>query len=323
MELRDATQRKITYLRMSVTDRCNLRCAYCIPAGGVKLISHDQLLRLEELYDVASRFVRLFGINKIRLTGGEPLVRRNIEWLIDNLSGLHGVDDLAMTTNGTLLLEKAGVLHYAGLKRINVSIDSLKHEKYHEITRGGNLDRVLAGLDIARKIGFNPIKINVVLYPGFDEETEFIEWANKESYLVRFIEMMPGAYGVLNDKSKTSPKMLDLLDGLHNKFGEIIQIDETEKHLGKNSLRFEIPDKNWIFEIIPAVSSHFCDVCNRLRLNSQGHLRFCLFSNETLDIRPLLEKSDDEFAREIINFVQRKSDKRLDHIASFMSSIGG
>jgi cyclic pyranopterin phosphate synthase len=294
-----------------------------MPPSGVKLISHDELLRLEELYDAMSKFVSLFGINKIRLTGGEPLMRRNIEWLIERLALLPGVDDLAMTTNGIFLLDKAPVLFSSGLRRLNVSIDSLRHDRYHEITRGGNLDSVLTGLEMVREIGFNPIKINVVLYPGFDEEIDFIEWANNEGYLVRFIEMMPGAYQYTDMGNSASPKMTDILARLRNKFGTIVESEEFKNQPGRNSLHFRIPDKNWDFEIIPTISSHFCDVCNRLRLNSQGLLRICLFSNEMLNIKPLLAKSDSEFADEIMKFVQLKNSKSLNSIGSFMSSIGG
>ena len=320
MELRDGMGRRITYLRMSVTDRCNNRCVYCMPPEGVELTSHDKILTLEEFAASAEKFARQFGIDKIRLTGGEPLLRRNIEWLVDKLANMPGVHDLAMTTNGAHLPDKAGTLYSAGLRRLNISLDSLRHDRYYEITRGGNLDEVLVGIEIAKKIGFAPIKINVVLLPGFDEESEFVKWGNENGYLIRFIEMMPGQHEITMNTG--APKMAEILSRLEPKFGEIKILDEPSEE-GKHVFQYRITGRDWIFEIIPSVSNHFCDVCNRLRLNCQGHLRFCLFSDEVLDIRSLLQASDEVFAQAIIHFALRKKDSRKETLGSFMSSIGG
>ena len=308
---------------MSVTDRCNFRCVYCMPPDGVQLTSHENILRLEELADVAQRFVSLFGIDKIRLTGGEPLLRRNIEWLVDKVGRIKGIHDFAMTTNGMLLKSKAEALYSSGLRRINISLDTLRPDRFREITRGGNLDEVLAGIDVASKTGFHPIKVNVVLLPGFDEESEFMEWANQNGYILRFIEMMPGAYWDYHKLTDNAPKMPEIIQQLQKKIGEIHQLDANINEPGQHSIRFEIPLKSWRFEIIPTITNHFCDTCNRIRLDSQGRLRLCLYSNETLDLRPILARPDDEFAGIVLRFAEKKKVTTRGRIGSFMSSIGG
>ena len=323
MELRDGAGRLITYLRMSITDRCNLRCKYCMPEDGYKLCPHEDVLTLEEFAESANRFVRLFGINKIRLTGGEPLIKRNIEFLIDELANNPGIDDLAITTNGILLSEKGQLIFDAGMRRINVSLDTLNPNRFKEIARAGNLDDSLKGLQTAKEIGFAPIKINTVLLPGYNEEAQMIEWANHEGLQIRFIELMSSLPSVDKSVNGDAPRMQDILDRLSNSFGEIEKVDDSCYGEGNHTMKFRIPANNWTFEFIPAMTNHFCLNCNRIRLNCEGLLRHCLYSDETLRIRPLLEKSDDEFKTAIQDYVGRKSSRGSDHIASYMFSIGG
>ncbi len=323
MELRDGAGRLTTYLRMSITDRCNLRCKYCMPEDGYELCAHEDVLSLEEFAESANRFVRLFGINKVRLTGGEPLVKRNIEFLIEKLASNPGINDLAITTNGILLAQKGQSVFDAGMRRINVSLDTLNSDKFNQITRIGNLDDSLKGLHVAKEIGFSPIKINTVLLPGYNEETQMIEWANREGFRIRFIELMSSLPPVNKTVNGDAPRMPDILDRLSKSFGKIEKVDNSSYGAGNHTMKFRIPANNWIFEFIPAMTNHFCLNCNRIRLNCEGLLRYCLYSDETLRIRPLLKKSDDEFKTAIQDFIGRKNSRGSDHIASYMFSIGG
>lgn len=187
----DRFGRRIDYLRVSVTDRCNLRCIYCMPLEGVRFKPHNQILSYEQIAEIVRAGVRL-GIHKVRITGGEPLVRKDIITLVRYLSSIQGIDDLAMTTNGTLLKIFAKELKDAGLKRVNISLDSLEPQKYTHITRGGDIKDVFAGLEAAQKAGFSPIKINVVVIPGMnDNEIDFFrEFARRESVKIQFISQM-------------------------------------------------------------------------------------------------------------------------------------
>ena len=188
----DTHNRRINYLRISITDRCNLRCRYCMPKEGVSQFGHSEILSYEEILRVAALAVKR-GINKIRITGGEPLVRKGVVSLVERLAGLAGVNDLSMTTNALLLREFAPELHRAGLRRVNISMDSLDPQKYRQITRGGDLRKVWEGIDAARRVGMSPIKINVVAIAGFNdgEIEDFARLTQKEPFQVRFIEFMP------------------------------------------------------------------------------------------------------------------------------------
>jgi cyclic pyranopterin phosphate synthase len=192
----DRFNRNITYLRISVTDRCNLRCRYCMPEEGVALKDHNEILSFEEITDIVKTGVKL-GINKIRLTGGEPLVRKDVAELIRMIKAVDGIEDIGLTTNGTLLPKLAEDLWNAGLRRLNISLDTINKDKYREITRTGKLDEVLAGIEIARKLGFDPIKINFVRIPGVNEEDEkeVKQFCSKHGLKIRFIRQMDLATG--------------------------------------------------------------------------------------------------------------------------------
>jgi cyclic pyranopterin phosphate synthase len=323
MELRDGMGRKIDYLRLSVTDRCNHRCIYCMPEEGVELFTHDSLLRLEELASLADRFVRLFEFKKVRLTGGEPLLRRNIKGLVAMLAAIPGLADISMTTNGALLAPLARVLFLAGLRRINVSLDSLDPDGFREVTSGGDLQAVLDGLAAARDAGFSPIKVNTVLLPGFDEGVQFVAWANQEGYLPRFIELMPHFQNRDWRVTGKGPKGAEVLENIRRAHEVVEDVKSLEGERGTHVRRYRIPDRGWTFEIIPGVSGPFCGECNRLRIDCQGEARFCLYSRTTMQLAPLLKASDERFVDEIQRFVVQKTERMLDHIGSNMFAIGG
>ena len=323
MELTDKMGRKIRYLRLSVTDRCNQRCIYCMPEEGIEFTSRGNVLPLENLSRLAARFVDIFEIDKIRLTGGEPLIRKNIEFLIETLLRMPGIKEITLTTNGILLTEKAECLFSAGLNRINVSLDSLNPDKYSYITGGSRLEDILNGLNVAREVGFDPIKINTVLLPGFNEAREFVEWSNGEGYIVRFIEFMPPAAQTRVDIKGSGPVQTDILRELEGVFGKAEEKGTSGDDQGKVARRFGFAENDFVFEVIPATSDPFCGTCNRIRIDCKGDLRACLYSDDTLELKNLIDAPDGEFIAAITDFVGQKAERKLKHIGCNMSSIGG
>ena len=280
--LRDRYHRIINYLRISVTDRCNLRCAYCMPEEGVPSLDHTEILTYEELLRVARAAVRL-GIWKIRVTGGEPLVRKGVLGFLSELARLPGVRDLCLTTNGILLAETAAELRRAGLRRVNVSLDTLRPERFERIARRGGLDRVLAGIRAAREHGLRPVKVNVVAMRGVndDELPDFVDFARAEDVEVRFIEFMPGSGEW--DESRVIPAA-EVLERLSSRF----RLEPVRELRSSGPSRtYQLPDGTRIGVISP-LSDHFCGTCNRLRLTAAGRLRTCLFSSREIDLRRVL-----------------------------------
>lgn len=277
--LSDSFQRPIDYLRISVTDRCNLRCVYCMPAEGIRLMSHEDILSYEEIYTVAEAAADL-GIKKVRITGGEPLVRAGLPRLVQMLARIDAIDDISLTTNGILLAHYAAELKSAGLRRVNISLDTLKPDRFKYITRGGNLGDVLAGIEVAKSVGLNPTKINVVVMSGINND-ELLDFATKtitEGWHVRFIEHMP--FGEDTDASS------------------FVSVDEIRQHLvvlgklepcsfkGNGPAKyFRLPQANGTIGFITPVTEHFCFQCNRLRLTADGKLRPCLLSEAEIDLR--------------------------------------
>ena len=326
--LLDPYRRKINYLRISVTDRCNLRCRYCMPEEGIPLIPHQEILTYEEI----GRIVRVFateGISKVRLTGGEPLVRKGIVDFIGRLSRIDGIEDLSLTTNGILLKELARDLKAAGLKRINVSLDSLKRERFHRITRRDDFDRVWAGIEEAMSVGLYPIKINMVAIKGMndDEIESFARLTLRLALTIRYIEYMPSGNG-------EDWKESDLLT--------IPQIKNRLERVGKlnpvPSDRWDGPAKRFRFEgaageigLIGAVSTHFCEECNRLRLTADGKIRACLFSDDEIDLKETLRGggSDQDLKERLHMALRAKPQKHHINTHQFkkcqrnMSAIGG
>jgi cyclic pyranopterin phosphate synthase len=291
--LMDNHGRAIRYLRVSITDRCNLRCRYCMPLEGVPPLDHSAMLTYEEIV----RMVRLLaghGVRSVRLTGGEPLARKHLAELVRDLAALPGVEDLALTTNGLLLERMAGELKAAGLRRVNVSLDTLRPDRFAWITRlsemgggGGGMGTVLAGIAAARRAGLTPVKINAVVMRGFndDELLDFAHLAEREENEVRFIEFMPmGHEGFWADERVVTAD--EMRERLSRALPALTPIPR-----GKGSgpaRRFRVPGFAGAIGFIAPLSSHFCSECNRLRLTADGKLRACLFSDEEVDLLPLL-----------------------------------
>ena len=279
--MRDSHGRNINYLRVSVTDRCNLRCVYCMPEQGVKSLSHEEILRFEDTLKIVKAATTL-GINKIRYTGGEPLVMKDIDKLIYETSKLPEIDDIAITTNGILLSDMVEDLKKAGLNRVNISLDTLNSEKFKSITRIGNLSMVLKSIEKCLSLGLKPVKINTVLMRGIND-TEFGDFLNLTRDLpveIRFIELMPIGEGVkLYEKSKLSFR--EVLE-LHPELTEI----ETEK--SSTAQLYKLMGAKGKIGFINPVSCKFCSDCNKIRLTSTGTIKPCLHSKEEINLREYL-----------------------------------
>lgn len=324
----DTYNRHINYLRISVTDRCNLRCVYCMPKEGVSQIGHDAILNYEEILRIA-RIVAARGVSKIRITGGEPLVRRGVIDLIAGLHGLPGITDLSITTNGILLQSCAAALRHAGIQRINISLDSLDPEKYKKITRGGDLSAVLAGIRKAREVGFSPIKINVVVMRGVndDEITAFAKLTIDRPVHIRFIEFMPvgSANGWKDERFIPNTEVQERITAIGTLTEEASGTRSGPAHM------YRLTGAQGKLGFISALSSHFCSTCNRLRLTADGRLRTCLFSDDETDLKtPLRNGCDDaELDRIITGTIKSKPQQHKMHEPSFkkcfrgMSAIGG
>jgi len=306
-KLIDFHNRRINYLRISITDRCNLRCHYCMPKEGVSQFGHSEILRYEEILRLSVLALKK-GITKIRITGGEPLVRKDAVQLVHQLSRLSGLQDLSITTNGILLEEFAPALFQAGLTRVNVSMDSLGPEKYRQITRGGDLSRVWAGIKAARFAGISPIKINVVVIAGFNdlEILEFARLTMKDPYQVRFIEFMP-----LGDSNEWSPERCLSTGEIKRRIeasSPLIPLENgTNDHDGPARL-FKFPGAAGEIGFISPISDHFCNSCNRLRLTADGKLKTCLFSEQETDLKYLLRSGchDEELERKLDEAISTK-----------------
>lgn len=270
------------YLRISVTDRCNLRCLYCMPAHGVQFMDSRRLMTYDEIVTVVRVAARL-GVKRLRITGGEPLVRPDIDRLIEALGAIPGIEDMAMTTNALLLAGRAERLFRAGLRRINISIDSLKPDRFAKITRGGDLARVLRGLEEAERVGMSPIKINVVLMKGLNEEEidDFLRLSVEKPYVVRFIEYMP-----IGHEDETWKEAYLPLNRVLERAAELgYEIEPTAVPGNGPAENWRIRGGAGAFGLIHPVSAHFCSACNRLRLTADGYLKPCLYWQEELNVR--------------------------------------
>ena len=278
----DNYNRKINYLRISVTDRCNLRCIYCMPRKGAPKLPHREILSYEELLTIVSVSVKM-GISKIRLTGGEPLIRRDIIYFIKQLANIPGVEDISLTTNGVLLYHTAEDLYNAGIHRINISIDTLDPTKYMEITGRDHFNHVWKGIERAEEVGFFPIKLNVVAMRGLndDEILDFAKLTFGKPYHVRFIEFMPIG-------PQTAWRAERFISGAEIKsqiqsLGKLIPI--KPQSFDGPARRFKFCSAKGEIGFINPLSNHFCPSCNRLRLTADGKLRSCLFSDEEIDVK--------------------------------------
>jgi cyclic pyranopterin phosphate synthase len=281
-------------LRISVTDRCNIRCFYCMPADNVVFMNRKLLLSFEEIARFA-RIVAPLGVNKLRLTGGEPLVRSELHVLVRMLAAIPGIEDIGLTTNGILLAEQAQALYDAGLRRINVSLDALDPVKFQEITRREGYERVVAGIRRAQQVGFDPVKVNAVSVRGVTE-TEIVpfgHFARETGVEMRFIEYMP----LDADNAWERDKVLfarEIIDTLSREIMPLIPCDDQNPHAPATDFVFE--DGIGRIGFIASVSQPFCASCNRFRLTADGKLRNCLFSLQETDIRSLLRGAADDDA---------------------------
>ena len=304
-KLIDSFGREIDYLRVSITDRCNMRCIYCMPPEGILHRPHDQILSFEDIYKIVNVAVGL-GIKKVRITGGEPLVRKGLALVIKNLKRIKGLNEIVLTTNGVYLKEHAFSLKEAGLDRVNISLDSLVPEKFQEITRGGNLTRALEGMEAALLAGLRPVKINVVLMRGFNDSEiiSFAGLAKSKPVHVRFIEYIPTHLGEYSYKELffSSLEARAILDSL----GELMPI---ENNCGVSAAKaFRIKGFHGTIGFISPVSENFCSSCNKLRLTSDGCLRSCLHSSKSIDLRAAMKNgaSDNDLAGLIIEAADSK-----------------
>ena len=319
--MKDKFGRSIEYLRVSVTDRCNLRCRYCMPEEGIKdKKRHSDIMTLEEIYEVVKACADL-GVNKVRITGGEPLTRYGITSLIEKISRLEGIKDIAMTTNAVLLKKYAKGLKEAGLKRVNISLDTMKAEKYKEITRFGSIGEVFAGMEEARKVGLLPLKINVVLIGGFndDEIGDFVELTRNEDIQVRFIELMPIGQAADWARDNFIPNTTVL-----ERFPELQPVETGDK--SSPAEYYRLPGGLGKVGLINPISHKFCSSCNRLRLTADGKIKPCLHSNQEIDVLQTLRKGQN--VKELIESAirQKPSEHHLDDgeaIDRDMMRIGG
>jgi cyclic pyranopterin phosphate synthase len=326
--LYDGHGRRISDLRVSVTDRCNFRCQYCMPAEGLPWLERSEILRFEEIERLVALMAEM-GVTELRLTGGEPLVRREFPKLVAMLAALEGLEDLALTTNGYLLERDAAALVEAGIGRVNVSIDSLQRDRFFEMTRRDSLPQVLRGLEeIARHPEVHPVKVNAVAMRGFTEQEAipFAEFARDTAFQVRFIEFMP----LDADRDWTPDSVLTGAE-LRRIIAAVYPLEERPREPSSTARVFRFADGRGEIGFIDPVSEPFCADCNRIRLTAEGKLRTCLFSLHETDLRgPVRDgASDDELESLIRDAVWRKELKHHVGEPGFrqpprsMSAIGG
>jgi len=297
--MQDTYRREINYLRVSVTDRCNLRCIYCMPPEGVRWTPHSEILRLEEIETIV-RAAALTGIKKIRLTGGEPLVRKGLEGLVRQISNIPGIDDIALTTNGLLMTACAGKLKEAGLRRVNISLDTLKEDRYRQITRIGDLSAAWEGIQSALDAGLHPVKLNTVVIRGFndDEVAAMARLTLDRPLHVRFIELMP----VGSSDSWAAGRFVpagEIMDAISVGLGRLHPAKQPAG--GGPAKYYRLKDAQGTIGFITAMSDHFCHKCNRLRLTATGGLRPCLYDEREIDLKNPLRQGAG--LREIINLI--------------------
>nr|XP_022901563.1 molybdenum cofactor biosynthesis protein 1 [Onthophagus taurus] len=302
--LTDTFGRFHNYLRISLTEKCNLRCQYCMPAEGVTLSPKQNLLTLDEIVRVAKLFVKE-GVNKIRLTGGEPTVRKDLVDIIATLKSIPGLETVAMTTNGIVLTRQLVALQRAGLDIINVSLDSLKPERYEKITRRKGLEKVKMGIDLALQLGYKPVKINCVLIKGFndDEIIDFVNLTENKNIDIRFIEYMPFSGNKWEIKKMFPYK--NILEKIKETHPDFYQLPNGPNDTSKG---WKVPGFEGQVGFITSMSEHFCHSCNRLRITADGHLKVCLFGNREISLRDAMRAgcNDDDLTALIEAAVKKK-----------------
>lgn len=319
MPLLDTLQRPMHDLRISVTDRCNFRCTYCMPHDEYKWVERAEVLTFDEIERLARLLVEL-GVSQVRLTGGEPLVRRELEKLVAQLRAVPGLKDLSLTTNGALLGAQAAALKAAGLERINVSLDTLKEDRFRRITQRGELAPVLEGLAAAKAAGIHPIKINAVIIRGFndDELLDLVEFGRKQGFEMRFIEYMDVGNASGWEPARTFTKR-EMLAAIHDRY----PVREVGRAAGSApAVDYEFLDGAGLVGIIGSITEPFCSSCTRVRLTADGRLVTCLFAEAGFDLKsPLRQGATDEQMRQLIQSIwmgrgDRYSDLRWDALQS-------
>ncbi len=330
-KLVDNFGRQITYLRLSVTDRCNLRCTYCMDEH-MTFLPRSQVLSLEELEEVARAFVSL-GIKKIRLTGGEPLIRQGIIGLCKKISALEGLEQLVMTTNAVLLEQQAQELRDAGVSKLNISIDSLNPIRFQQLTRFGALPEVLRGIDAAVEAGFDNIKLNTVILKGVndDEIAELAQFSVDKGIDISFIEEMPLGQISSHQRSDTQIASQTLFDSLSNEFG-LSAIEQTDAEAGP-SRYFRVNGSNSKIGFISPITNNFCSSCNRVRLTTEGQLLLCLGNEHSVDLKQIMREDSEESVQSRLQRAIHDSmtikperhhfDPNETTIVRFMSATGG
>ncbi|HKA19306.1 MAG TPA: GTP 3',8-cyclase MoaA [Blastocatellia bacterium] len=320
--LRDAFNRPIKDLRISVTDRCNFRCTYCMPLEEYVWIDRKEILTFEEINRLARIFAGL-GVEKIRITGGEPLVRKDLHRLIGMLSRIEAIRDICVTTNASYLAQQIGDLAAAGLNRVNVSIDTLDRDKFKQITKRGDLDRVLEGLFAAKKLGLHPIKINAVVERGVNDEDiiPLVEFSREHGFSMRFIEYMDvgNANNWISAKIVSKKEILERINARYP-LREVGRVDGTAP-----SVDYEFTDGIGDVGVIASVTEPFCSSCTRARLTADGKLVTCLFSNEGHDLKVLMRSgaTDEELIEAISSLWSKRRDRYSDERLAAMKSPEG
>ncbi len=323
--LTDRFGRRIEYLRVSVTDRCDLRCHYCLPEGFKDFETPEHWLTFDEMERVVAAFGAL-GTRRIRLTGGEPLVRKSLPELAARLAALPGIEDLSLSTNATRLAKQAGALREAGIRRINVSLDTLRAERFKAITQG-KLDKVIAGLMAAREAGFAPVKINMVVMKDVneDEVEDMVEFCLEHDFTLRFIETMP-----MGDTGRDAGDQFISLQEIKARLARRYQLIPGTMPGGGPARYVQVAGTALRIGFITPLSQHFCDTCNRVRLAVDGTLYLCLGQDDKVELRPLLRAgiSDAELRQHIIKAIDLKPERhefneKPGQVVRFMSMTGG
>jgi cyclic pyranopterin phosphate synthase len=322
----DPFGRKIEYVRLSVTDRCDLRCFYCIPQEFKGFEEPEHWLTFDEIERTIAAFADL-GIEKIRITGGEPLVRKNVPDLARRLSAISGVNDLSLSTNAVQLSRHAKALHEANVSRINVSLDSLNPQRFKEITNGGKLEKVLSGLMAAKEVGFHPIKINMVVMKGVnhDEVQNMVNFCIEHDFTLRFIETMP-----MGDTGRNASNHYLSLDVVKEQLQQQFELIPGVMPGGGPARYMQVAGTDLRIGFITPISQHFCETCNRVRLSADGTLYLCLGQDDKVELRPLLRAGADQetIKQTIIEAIALKPERhefreKPEQVVRIMSLTGG
>jgi len=322
----DSFGRRIDYLRLSVTDKCNLRCFYCLPQGFKDFETPANWLNFDEIERVVAIFGEL-GVSRVRLTGGEPLVRKDLAGLAARISTLRGIRDLSLSTNATLLEQQAEALYQAGIRRINVSLDTMDEERFAGITGGGRLQQVLKGLQQSRAVGFSPIKVNMVVMKDTDADDyrRVLDYCMQNNFTLRFIETMP-----MGSAGRDASEQYLNLDTVRQRLNKEFDLVPGIMTGGGPARYYRINNTDFEIGFITPISQHFCETCNRVRLSVDGTLYLCLGQDDRLELRPLLRAgiSDHELKQVIIQAIMNKPQKhefsqKPGQVVRLMSLTGG